>query len=84
MKTLPISLTTIEQVKSFANDIIAVDYELDVSSERYVINAKSILGLFSLDLTKPLQLTIHADDSDDLSDVMDILEPYMTKTAKGA
>lgn len=82
MKTLPISLTTIEQVKSFVNDIIAFDYELDVSSERHVINAKSILGLFSLDFTKPLQLTIHSSDDDDLTELLDVLKPYLVNSEK--
>lgn len=81
MKTIPIALSTIEQVKSFVNDIFAFDYPMDVSSERYNVNAKSILGLFSLDLAKPLELTIHAGESEDLSELLDALKPYMVKSA---
>jgi len=82
MKKLFISLKSIEQVKSFVNDLIYFDYPMDLSSERYIVNAKSILGLFSLDLTKPLELTIHAGDNEDLTDLLEALKPYMDKTAE--
>ena len=84
MKKIPIALTTVEHVKSFVNDIIAFDYPMDVSSERYNIDAKSILGLFSLDLTKPLELVIHADEDADLSDLLDTLKPYMIQAEDNA
>lgn len=82
MKVFSIELSTIEQVKSFVNDIFAFDYPMDVSSERYNVDAKSILGLFSLDLTKPLELTVHAGESEDLSELLDALKPYMVKSVE--
>ena len=82
MKKIPIALTTVEHVKSFVNDIIAVEYPMDVSSERYIVNAKSIMGLFSLDLAKPLELIVHAGEDEDLSDLLDTLKPYMIKTTE--
>ena len=75
MKTVQISLNSIDKVKSFVNDIKKFDYDFDLVSGRYVIDAKSIMGIFSLDLSKPIDLNIHAEDSAD--DVMDILKPYM-------
>lgn len=77
MKTVSIALTTVEHVKSFVNDILAFHYPMDVSSERYTVDAKSILGLFSLDLTKPLELTVHAGESENLSELLDALRPYL-------
>lgn len=82
MKTVQIALTTVEHVKSFVNDILTFNYPMDVSSERYTVDAKSILGLFSLDLAKPLELTIHAGESEDLSELLDALKPYMVKHAE--
>lgn len=82
MKTLPIFLSTIEQVKSFTNDIMAFDWEMDVSSDRYIINAKSIMGLFSLDFSKPLQLSIHAGDNEDLTELFEVLKPYMADSTE--
>ena len=77
MKTIPIALASIDQVKTFVNDIIAFPYDMDVISQRYVVDAKSIMGLFSLDLSKPLGLVVHAAEDADLSDLMDALEPYL-------
>lgn len=62
MTTVQISLNSIEKVKSFVNDIAKFDSDFDLVSGRYVIDAKSIMGIFSLDLSKPINLNIHADD----------------------
>ena len=62
MKTVQISLNSIDKVKSFVNDITKFDYDFDLVSGRYVIDAKSIMGIFSLDLSKPIDLNIHAED----------------------
>ena len=50
MKTVQISLNSIDKVKSFVNEITKFDYDFDLVSGRYVIDAKSIMGIFSLDL----------------------------------
>ena len=54
MKTVQISLNSIDKVKSFVNEITKYDNDFDLVSGRYVIDAKSILGVLSLDLTQPL------------------------------
>ena len=66
MKTVQISLNSIDKVKSFVNDITKFSYDFDLVSGRYVIDAKSIMGIFSLDLSKPLTLCAHFDDADEL------------------
>ncbi len=66
MKTLMIKLSTIEEVRKFVNTVCAFEGEVDLKSGRYVIDAKSIMGIFSLDLLKPIEMTIHSDDCDDL------------------
>ncbi len=74
MKTIQISLNSIEKVKQFVGAVTKYDYDFDLVSGRYVIDAKSIMGIFSLDLTKPIDLNIHAEDN--LDDVLKALEPY--------
>lgn len=65
----------IQKVKGFVNDITKFDYDFDLVSGRYVIDAKSIMGIFSLDLSKPIDLNIHADDNVD--EIMAMLKPYL-------
>lgn len=77
MKTVKICLNSIDKVKSFVNEITKFDYDFDLVSGRYVIDAKSIMGIFSLDLSKPIDLNIHADN--DVDAVLDILAPYITE-----
>ena len=75
MKTVQISLNSIDKVKSFVNAITQFEFDFDLVSGRYVIDAKSIIGIFSVDLSKPIELVIHAEDH--LDEIMDILKPYI-------
>lgn len=75
MKTVQISLNSIDKVKSFVNTITRYDYDFDLISGRYVIDAKSIMGIFSLDLSKPIQLNIHMEDED--TEILEALKPYL-------
>ena len=75
MKTVQISLNSIDKVKSFVNAITQFEFDFDLVSGRYVIDAKSIMGIFSLDLSKPIELVTHAEDH--LDEIMDILKPYI-------
>ena len=75
MKTVKISLNSIDKVKSFVNEISKFDNDFDLVSGRYVIDAKSIMGIFSLDLSKPINLNIHADES--LAAIMEAIKPYI-------
>ena len=75
MKTVKISLNSIDKVKSFVNDITKFDYDFDLVFGRYVIDAKSIMGIFSLDLSKPIDLNIHADEN--MDEILTMLKPYL-------
>ena len=76
MKTVNICLNTIDKVKTFVNDINRFDNDFDLVSGRYVIDAKSIMGIFSLDLSKPITLNVHADDSQ-MDEIMKVLTQYL-------
>ncbi|MCI8318675.1 MAG: HPr family phosphocarrier protein [Lachnospiraceae bacterium] len=75
MKTVQISLNSIDKVKSFVNDITKFSNDFDLVSGRYVIDAKSIMGIFSLDLSKPIDLNIHAEDN--IDEIMNVLSAYI-------
>lgn len=66
MKCIDIRLSTIQDVQKFVNIVNRYDVDIDLSSGRYIVDAKSIMGIFSLDLLKPIKLTAHTDDADAL------------------
>ena len=71
MKTVKISLNSIDKVKAFVNEISKFDCDFDLVSG-------SIMGIFSLDLSKPIDLNIHADGAA-LDTVMAIVSKYVTE-----
>lgn len=77
MKTVKISLNSIDKVKTFVNDITKFQTDFDLVSGRYVIDAKSIMGIFSLDLSKPIDLNVHAEE--DVQKILDVLAPYIVE-----
>ena len=62
MKSFNISLKSINDVKDFVNIVNKYDFDVDLTSGRYVVDAKSIMGIFSLDLSKPIRVDVHTDD----------------------
>jgi len=77
MTTVSISLTDIDKIKQFVNDVTKFDYDFDLVSGRYVIDAKSIMGIFSLDLSKPIELNIHTEEN--IEEILKALDPYLVK-----
>jgi len=78
MKTVKISLNSIDKVKTFVNEINRFESEFDLVSGRYVIDAKSIMGIFSLDISKPIDLNIHTD-GEQLEEILASLESYLVE-----
>ena len=74
MKTLNVSLASINDVKNFVNIVAKYDFDIDLVSDRYIVDAKSIMGIFSLDLTKPIGVNLHTDNADE---IMEELKPYI-------
>ena len=76
MVTVKISLNSIDKVKSFVNDLTKFDSDFDLVSGRYVIDAKSIMGIFSLDLTSPITLEIHNKEKGECDDFIKAIEKF--------
>ena len=74
MKTVDIKLSSIEDVRKFVDIVSKYDIDIVLSSGRYIVDAKSIMGIFSLDLLKPIKLTAHSDNTDEL---FAEIKPYM-------
>lgn len=81
MKTVQIMLNSIDKVKNFVNEIARFDSDFDLISGRYVIDAKSIMGIFSLDLSKPITLSIHSTSEEEIDKILEILKPYIEEEA---
>jgi len=77
MKSVKISLNSIDKVKAFVNEVTKFDSDFDLVSGRYVIDAKSIMGIFSLDLSKPIDLNIHNDAQADT--IVNVLKPFIVE-----
>jgi len=75
MTTLTILLDTVEKVRGFVNTLAPLEGDFDLVSDRYVVDAKSIMGIFSLDLGKPLTLQIHNNEER----VLPLLKPYIVE-----
>lgn len=75
MKNVKIRLSSIQDVRSFVETVTKYNIDIDLSCGRYVVDAKSIMGIFSLDLSKPIDLNIHADGAA-LDNVMQIISKY--------
>ena len=75
MRTCNIMLNTINDVKGFVNTVCKYDFDVDLISGRYAIDAKSIMGIFSLDLSKPITLNIHSESES--ATILEVLKPYM-------
>ena len=77
MKSVKISLNSIDKVKAFVNEVTKFDSDFDLVSGRYVIDAKSIMGIFRLDLSKPIDLNIHNDAQADT--IVNALKPFIVE-----
>lgn len=77
MTSVNVSLDSIDKVKEFVNVITAFPAEFDLVAGRYVIDAKSIMGIFSLDISKPIQLNIYANDG--IDDILEAIKPYIAE-----
>lgn len=75
MLNVKINLDSIDKVKSFVNTLTRFNSDFDLVSGRYVIDAKSIMGIFSLDLSKEIDLNIHME-GDKLNEVLEVLKTY--------
>ena len=63
MNTFKIKLSTIEDVRNFVNILSKYTVDLDLKSGRYTVDARSLMGIFSLDLVQPVEFIINSDDN---------------------
>lgn len=76
MKTFNIILSSINDVKNFVNTVSRFDFDVDLTSGRYVVDAKSIMGIFSLDLSKPIKVDVH-NDSEKGEEFVELIKDFI-------
>ena len=76
MKQKKIRITTIAEIRDFVNIVVGFDGEVDLISGRYVVDAKSIMGIFSLDLLQPITVQTDSENADEL---FEKLTPYIVE-----
>lgn len=74
MKSFNIMLTSITEVKDFVNIVNKYNFDVDLTSGRYIVDAKSIMGIFSLDLNSPIKIDVHTDGD---SPIFEELKPFI-------
>lgn len=79
MNKVKIRLSSVNDVKDFVSAVNFCSCELDIEADRYIIDAKSIMGIFSLDLSKPLLLKINSTDENEISDVLGKIERFIVR-----
>lgn len=79
MKSYMILLTSIDDVKRFVNAAASLVCEADLSSGRYIVDAKSIMGIFSLDLSRPIKLEIHCSAGNCCDDFIEKIQAFIVE-----
>ena len=75
MNKTEIILSNIQDVRDFENIVVLLDYEVDLAQGRYLIDAKSIMGIFSLDLLSPITVIAHTEYADDFFSKIEKFKP---------
>ncbi len=65
MQKTSITLSNVQDVRDFVQQVILLDYEVDLVQGRYIVDAKSIMGIFALDILKPIEVQAHTDDAEE-------------------
>ena len=77
MTKVIIQLPSVKEVKDFVSAIRSCGCDIDIAADRYIIDAKSIMGIFSLDLSKPLELRIISEDENEIADAIGKIERFI-------
>lgn len=79
MRTVKINIDNIDKVKEFCENAGKYIDNLDLVSGRYIVDAKSIMGIFSLDISKTIELTIHGDDENAIARFLESINKFIIK-----
>ena len=71
MQETLIALRDMIAIREFVKEVITLDYDVDLVQGRYIVDAKSIMGIFALDITSPIKLVAHTEDASSFFEAID-------------
>lgn len=75
-KRITINLNDFTKARKFINEISKFDKDIDIIRDRYVVDAKSVIGIFTLDLSKPVDVEIHSNNEEEIKRFNDVMEEF--------
>lgn len=76
MQEIYIALHDIESIRDFVKEVITLDYDVDLVQGRYIVDAKSIMGIFALDIASPIKVVASTNDA---TPFFKAIEKYVVK-----
>ena len=73
---ITVTLNDFIRIKNFSSEVVKFESDIDLVKGRYIIDAKSTIGIFTLDLSSPVDVVIHSDDEDEIRRFNEVMEKY--------
>lgn len=74
---ITVALNDFIKIKNFSSDVVKFESDIDLVKGRYIIDAKSTIGIFTLDLSSPVDVVIHSDDEDEIRRFNEVMEAFV-------
>ena len=74
---ITITLNDFSKIKKFSSDVVKFESDIDLVKGRYIIDAKSTIGIFTLDLSSPVDVIIHSDNEDEIKRFNEVMEAFI-------
>ena len=76
-KKITVALNDFIKIKNFSSEVVKFESDIDLVKGRYIIDAKSTIGIFTLDLSSPVDVVIHSDDEDEIRRFNEVMEAFV-------
>lgn len=63
MQEIQIKLNDMQAIRDFVKEVVVLPYDVDLVQGRYIVDAKSIMGIFALDITSPIKVVVNTNDA---------------------
>ena len=74
---ITVTLNDFIRIKNFSSEVVKFESDIDLIKGRYIIDAKSTIGIFTLDLSSPVDVVIHSDDEDEIRRFNEVMEAFI-------